>query len=270
MGSWPAGWTLPSALVPGKQRAASRLPRRQPVELPAPPRVPPSRVKELGLGPGPPAVRAHSDPCDLSLSGPRRAADRVHLVRDQRLVNARASDLGLQFHLSQRRAAPVCRPVRPSSRSRSSASSPGTVRARPGCAAATSPTPCRNDRVRQRARGTRDPAKGRGRSSGARSAPPAAALRPGTNSGRTRSALEGPVARPGLPCRPPQARPRRRQLPGRALEQVRQGHAGPLGVAHGAELPLRPCHLRDEKDPAVPAHSRVATRVSDGSSRNCW
>src|SRR5262249_30528321 len=50
---------------PGQQGVAPRLLRRPPVELPTSPRVPTSRVEEFGLGPGPPPVRAHRDPCYL-------------------------------------------------------------------------------------------------------------------------------------------------------------------------------------------------------------
>jgi hypothetical protein len=37
-----------------------------------------------------------------------------------------------------------------------------------------------------------------------------------------------------------------------ALQQVRQGHARPFGVADGAQLPLCPRDLWDEKDSTVP------------------
>ena len=46
-----------------------------------------------------------------------------------------------------------------------------------------------------------------------------------------------------------------------AGEDVRQGDAGPLGIADRAELPPRPSTFGEEEDRPLPAHSRGAVTV---------
>jgi hypothetical protein len=54
-----------------------------------------------------------------------------------------------------------------------------------------------------------------------------------------------------------------------AIQQVAQRHAGPFRIVECAELPLCPFNLGDEEGARLlPAHSKVAIRVSDGMSRN--
>ena len=71
-----------------------------------------------------------------------------------------------------------------------------------------------------------------------------------------------------FPGRLLRAQSRRRPPSARLAPQVGQGNAGPLGVADGTKFPLSPIGLGYEKDPAVPAHSSVATLVSEGIWRN--
>src|SRR5262249_39024783 len=73
-------------------------------ELPTSPRIPLSGVEEFCLGPGLSTIRAHRDLRDLGLARPRRAENRVGLVRGERFIHTWPGDLGLHLHLAQRAA----------------------------------------------------------------------------------------------------------------------------------------------------------------------
>src|SRR5438105_4405572 len=85
----------------GQQRVLSRLLRHAPIEFPASPRVPLSRVQEFCRGPGAATVSAHADVSDLRLAGPCCAGNRVDLVRFKRCIHGWSGALGLCVYFSQ-------------------------------------------------------------------------------------------------------------------------------------------------------------------------